>query len=268
MFFAISDIHGHYHQLHRWIAQLEHIESFASGKDTLILLGDYINRGKHSYRVLEFIQNLSCRSVGNIVVLRGNHEDDFLEFIDGEDAWLAADKDFMTVKTFLIPEELEHINNLARSGKVSDVCTYVRSCIKERHAPLLRWLRGLRYYYETEKQIFVHAGVDEEAGDTWKWGTADYFFVGKFPPTTGRFYKDIIAGHTSAKSVSGNPAHKGIYWDGQSHYFIDGGVDQGGRLLCLAYDEQTNRYYELLPAERLLPLLETGGRVYDELMPL
>lgn len=86
MIFAISDIHDHYHQLHRRMAQLEHIESFSSRKDTLILLGDYINRGKHSCWVLEFIQNLSCRSQSNIVALRGNYEDGFLEFIDGEDA--------------------------------------------------------------------------------------------------------------------------------------------------------------------------------------
>lgn len=234
----------------------------------LILLGDYIDQGLESYKTVELIWNLSQSLEGSIVVLRGNHEDAFLEFIDGEDAWLAADKDLMTVKTFLIPEELEHIECLARSSKIKEVCGYVRSCIKKRHAPLLYWLRKLPYYYETEKQIFVHAGVDEEAEDTWKWGTADYFFVGKFPPTTGQFYKDIIAGHTSAKSVSGNPAHKGIYWDGQSHYFIDGGVDQGGRLLCLAYDEQTNRYYELLPAERLISPREAGGKVYGELIPL
>ncbi len=28
-------------------------------------------------------------------------------------------------------------------------------------------------YYETGEQIFVHAEVDEEAGEYWKWGTND-----------------------------------------------------------------------------------------------
>ena len=268
MIFALSDIHGHFHQLRRRISQLEHLKSFAAGKDTLVLLGDYINRGKFSYRTLEFIWKLTQASKNNLVVLRGNHEDDFLEFIDGDDTWLSADKGLRTVGGFLIPEEEECIKELAQGGKFAEVSDYVRSCIKERHAPLLHWLRKLPYYYESEKQIFVHAGVDEEAEEDWKWGTADYFFVGKYPPTTGWFYKDIIAGHTSAKSVSGNPDHKGIYWDGQSHYFIDGGADQGGRLLCLAYDEETGRYYELLPTDRLSAILKAGRVVYDEFIPL
>lgn len=41
----------------------------------------------------------------------------------------------------------------------------------------------------------MHAGVDEEAGEYWVWGTSDYILLGKFPATKGKFYKTIVAGH-------------------------------------------------------------------------
>lgn len=62
-------------------------------------------------------------------------------------------------------------------------------------------------------------------------------FTGKFPAETGKFYKDIIAGHVNTSRLAGDPAYHGIWWDGQSHYYIDGTVCQGRRLNVLAWDE-------------------------------
>ena len=36
-----------------------------------------------------------------------------------------------------------------------------------------KWIGSLPVFHETEEQIFVHAGVDEEAEEYWKWGTGD-----------------------------------------------------------------------------------------------
>ena len=44
-------------------------------------------------------------------------------------------------------------------------------------------------YYETDTQIFVHAGIDEEAGKLWKQLTSSEMFTNKFPLTTGGFFK-------------------------------------------------------------------------------
>lgn len=35
----------------------------------------------------------------------------------------------------------------------------------------LQWMQNLPRYYTEGKTIFVHAGIDEEAGDLWEWGT-------------------------------------------------------------------------------------------------
>ena len=55
------------------------------------------------------------------------------------------------------------------------------------YTELIKWIRNLPFYYETEKQIFVHAGIDEDAGDWWKVGTSEEVFVGKYPATFGHF---------------------------------------------------------------------------------
>ena len=45
--------------------------------------------------------------------------------------------------------------------------------------------------------------------------------------------------------MAGDRECDGIFYDGQSRYYIDGSVQRAGRLLCLAYDEQMGTYYEL-----------------------
>lgn len=103
---------------------------------------------------------------------------------------------------------------------------------------LAEWLRGLPYFYETEGQIFVHAGIDEESGEWWPWATPEYTFTGKFPPEAGQFYKDIIAGHVGTSGLAGDPAYHGVFWDGRSHYYIDGSVQRSGRLNLLTWEEE------------------------------
>lgn len=120
--------------------------------------------------------------------------------------------------------------------------------ILSRHGDLIFWMECLPDNYETDKQIFVHAGVDEEAGEYWKWGTSDELFLWKFPPSAGRFYKTVIAGHvgTGAKELADDDEYHEVFYDGESHYYIDGGVyKKDGKLLLLAYDEAEDMYYSI-----------------------
>jgi serine/threonine protein phosphatase 1 len=107
---------------------------------------------------------------------------------------------------------------------------------------VLIWLRSLPFFYETEAQIFVHAGVDEDAGEYWKLGTENYYFCSKYPHTTGSFYKDVIAGHIGTSTITGDKGFHGVYWDGESHYYIDGSTDQSGVIPLLKYDTELKRY--------------------------
>lgn len=106
-----------------------------------------------------------------------------------------------------------------------------------------RWLRGLPLFHETERQVFVHAGIDEGAGDLWRWGTPDEVFLAKYPLTFGSFEKDIISGHVSARSLAHDSnGCSEVFWDGASHYVIDGATAQMNQLPILRYDTITSSY--------------------------
>lgn len=72
-------------------------------------------------------------------------------------------------------------------------------------------LKSLPFYYESDTQIYVHAGIDEEAGEYWKWGTEDYFYCSKYPHTLGKFEKDIIAGHIFTSQIAKNENYHELF---------------------------------------------------------
>lgn len=43
----------------------------------------------------------------------------------------------------------------------------LRDAVVTKHRPLLRWLEQLPLFYRAGNQVFVHAGVDEDAGQWW-----------------------------------------------------------------------------------------------------
>ena len=164
--YAMSDIHGYYREMYKLFDQLGNLHPMMDGKDKLILLGDYIDGGTDSLKTIEKIFILQESYPENIIALRGNHEDMFLDFLDGKDeAWLGADVDFKTSKTFLNEEQFKNVRELAIEGNLRKVYSYVRESMKKNHKDLINWMRKLPYYFETENQIYIHAGVDEEAED-------------------------------------------------------------------------------------------------------
>ena len=78
--FIIGDIHGCLDMLKRLMDKI----AWMQDKDTLIFLGDYIDRGKDSKGVVDYILDLAGRS-SRIECLKGNHETMFLNFLSGKD---------------------------------------------------------------------------------------------------------------------------------------------------------------------------------------
>ncbi len=57
------------------------------------------------------------------------------------------------------------------------------------------------------------------------------------------FYKDIIAGHVSSVEVAKDERYLGkVYWDKESHYFIDGDAPRSNNIPILKYNTQTKIY--------------------------
>ncbi|WP_300381093.1 metallophosphoesterase [Clostridium sp.] len=107
---------------------------------------------------------------------------------------------------------------------------------------IIDWLKSLPFYYETDIQIFVHAGIDEETGEYWKWGTENHSFCSKYPHTIGKFYKDIIAGHIFTSEITRDENYHKVYWDKKNHFYIDGETEKSKFIPLLKYDTITKRY--------------------------
>lgn len=245
--YAISDVHGCFAEFKKTVEELNIIEQLKNKTAKLILLGDYIDGGINSFKTLEYIYNLQNEFGNeNVIALKGNHEQWFLDFLSKEEfVWLEGDKGFLTTESFLTEEQSADLRKKLVTNDSFEICDFIIDTINENHKELINWLKNLPLYYETNTQIFVHAGVDEEAGDMWKWGTPDYVFMGKFPMTFGKFYKDIIAGHISTETISGKKGFNKIYFDGDSHYFIDGSVLKTKTTQVLCYDDVDKKYYNV-----------------------
>lgn len=209
IYYCISDIHGCLKALNK---ALELILPHLSGSNTaLILLGDYVHGGEDDYGVLDRIISLqNTYGKEKIIVLAGNHDRMVCErrmTIDGDDG------------------------------------------AKERDKPYINWLKALPLVYKEKNTntVFVHAGVDEEAEDLWRVGTAEHIFTEKYPAQTGHFYGDlkIVAGHVHTSTIAGDPNFHGIYYDGESHYYIDADTISSGFLNILKVDTEKQEYYEV-----------------------
>lgn len=260
--YALSDVHGHLPCL---LAALKTIDLASDPDASLILLGDYIDRGAKSAEVLYTIKDVAARWPNRVVALLGNHEVDFLDWMAGDDEdvfWLPQDLGLVTTSSFLSTEQMQRI--LGDGGalptdfdELTVVNRAVKNAIKMNHSGILAWLRRLPLYYETSEQIFVHAGVDEQAGENWRRQTPELTFTHKHPASMGSFAKTIIAGHIGTSEVHPDGSH-GVFFDGASHYYVDGSVERTGSLNILKYTAVTRRY-ENLTAEANGPRHASAG---------
>ena len=130
---AIGDIHGCTKTFRKLVLEKLHL----SKEDTLYLIGDYINKGPDSKGVLDFIFEL--RKLGfTIKCLRGNHEQ---YLIDGLNS----------------PWEEETFK--LRGGKETLESFDVKS-IEKIPQVYLDFILALPFYFELEKCLLVHAGLD------------------------------------------------------------------------------------------------------------
>jgi serine/threonine protein phosphatase 1 len=139
--FAIGDIHGSYNKLRDLLDRLP----YTPGRDRLVFLGDYLDRGPDSAKVLDFLCDLKRRDA-NLVTLLGNHEYLLLEYYRSGDPILLPYLRGMGLDATL--------NSYApRSGFNLQTLNF----LPEEH---LDFLQALLPYWESPHYIFVHAGLE------------------------------------------------------------------------------------------------------------
>src|SRR5580765_1826300 len=77
--FIVGDVHGRCAQLHNLLDMLPRDEA----KDTLVFLGDLIDRGPDAPGCVELALKLQRDNPERVHCLRGNHEQMLLDFIEG-----------------------------------------------------------------------------------------------------------------------------------------------------------------------------------------
>lgn len=143
---AIGDIHG----CHKTLVNL--LQKITPGADdTLIFLGDYIDRGPSSKEVVDTLMELGQSA--SCIFLRGNHEQTLLEAIDKERSpqkkWF-----FSSPKNEILTAWKERFGgqDTLDSYGIENVLD-----IPEKH---VEWFRKTALYHRTEKEYFVHAGFN------------------------------------------------------------------------------------------------------------
>lgn len=206
-YFAIGDIHGCISLLESLWDEIE--STFDREKDTLVFIGDYIDRGPDSREVVDFIIDLKNKM--NVICLKGNHEQMLLTY-----HLYNSYKDFYLM-----------------NGGSSTVMSYglvdsdygKRIDIPPEH---LDFFRGLVPYHETEDYIFVHAGL-KPGIPLQKQDPTDMIWIrNEFIDSDYDFGKKIIFGHTPLPKPFMGPGKIGI----------DTGAVYGGKLTCLQLPEE------------------------------
>ncbi len=217
IYYAISDIHGCYEAFDEALERVD-----LSGDNKLVLLGDYIHGGEDSYRVLDKIMELEDKyGTDKVIVLAGNHED--------------------MVCSGMWSISSDRFNYYGDNENDFDEDKYIN------------WLQNLhRYYVADDKVLFVHAGVDEEAEEYWEYGTDENMLTEKYPATTGKFCLTLVAGHVGTCTISGDPYFHDIYFDGQSHYYIDSTVLDSGYLNVIKVDTDKDRFYRVTETDEYI----------------
>jgi serine/threonine protein phosphatase 1 len=206
---AVGDIHGCF-------TALTSLASFVpfTPDDTLITLGDYVDRGPESFAVLDWLIAYSKR--GRLVPLRGNHEIMMVRSRDSEaslSAWLSYGGD----------QTLASYSHFDDTGRLADV--------PAEHWDFLE--NGLQPFFETDTHFFVHANaypmlpLAEQPDVVLYWES----FIDSTPHESG---KVMVCGHTAQKT--------GVPMDIGHAVCIDTWVYGKGWLTCL--DVATGQYWQ------------------------
>jgi len=210
LYYIIGDIHGYFKRL---VTVYDSVAARIQPDDTLIFLGDYIDRGPHSYEVLDFLIGLSRTPALNTVFLKGNHEDMLLAYLRGED----------TVGAYIINGGDATIQSYIAHRGVFELPRHHREFID-----------ALRLYYEGEDFIAVHAGLNPAAESLEAQNEHDLLWIrDRFFSDNKRWDKTVIFGHTPVAYLSREGP---IYNDAQRNIIgIDSGVIMGSQLSCLVW---------------------------------
>ena len=242
--FAIGDIHGDLTALHTLFDRLPALSS----EDTLVFLGDYLDRGPESAGVIDFVRKLEDQGPAKVVALRGNHEDAWIQVIDK--GW----------PEFIMPRSngcLESYRSFVNGEPPTDDEVPTPSEMNAMFEgaffpkPVVKWMRDLRFFYEDDHAIYVHAGIKRTNGG--------FPHPSQVSPARALLWlrdrdffenyrgKLVVFGHTTTRTLpnelsSHTPEDPTDLWAGPACIGLDTGCGKGGFLT--AFELPAHLVYE------------------------
>lgn len=240
---AISDIHGHYNEL---VALLKKLH-FKKGYDMLIILGDFIDVGPESFRVVSLLKKLQETYQESTCILKGNHEDVFLDL-----AKLILEGHIVTEDIRTEPTLKEYISF---TGYNLDMLNAYEKLSEQDQELYYEWLDNLPYTFLFNNHFFVHAGLNsnkslyEQNKKDLLWGYRDEHNI-PFYKKPGYDDVRIVFGHTPTKHLHNQDTIWIDQKNNQDKVGIDCGIWKSGVLGALVFDDQTMNY-EAIYQERI-----------------
>jgi serine/threonine protein phosphatase 1 len=218
--FAIGDIHGCARELESLLAALP----LAHG-DTVVCVGDYIDRGPDSRGVIDILRDLARRPDLQTVFLKGNHEDMCLAYVGRTGRWAEAwllNGGAATLKSY-------GVDARAAGPEVADSMP----------RPHLEFLEALQPSFRAGDHLVVHAGI--RPGRAWEaQDEEDLFWIRE---------EFILAPHGLPETiVFGHTPHRSVLVDLPYKIGIDTGCVYGGALTAIELGER--RLYQVRFGER------------------
>lgn len=192
--YAVGDIHGRADLLSELLVELEALavqDRREGGPPLVIFLGDYVDRGPDSARVIDLL--LDGGPLGyERRFLKGNHEQAMLDFLDdplGNRAWLLQGGAETLLSYGVQPPP-------PVAAEDQDWIGVAQLLMAKLPAEHLAFLKGLERYAVMGDYAFVHAGVD--AAKPLEAQTDDdlYWIRERFISSKRRFSHRVVHGHT------------------------------------------------------------------------
>jgi serine/threonine protein phosphatase 1 len=233
--FAIGDIHGELDHLRTLVARLPLLDA----DDTLVFLGDYLDRGARSEEVVRvvraFARELGCR----VVTLRGNHEDAWLRVVERgwpEFVFPPGNGCLATMRSY--------VGGAPPAEDEMPAQAEVEALFAGKFFPpdVVEWMKELPYWYEDEHAIYVHAGLLQRDGAFLHPSETEPRIALLWTRTEELFTKyrgkRVVIGHTRTEllppELSGHtPDDPTDMWAGECVIAVDTGCGSGGFLTAV-----------------------------------
>jgi len=194
---AVGDIHGNRPALVELLAK---VQPEVGAGDTVVFLGDYIDRGPDSKGCVDTILGFRRETQAEVVCLLGNHEDWFLSAATDycRHSWLLGMEGFDTIRSYS-----ESAARTVREAMVAlGPALYLERhplpydeffrCVPDEH---MKFFKSLRLSHRTADCVCTHGGIDPQVSevenqvrDALIWG------AGSFPDGYGGA-EIIVYGH-------------------------------------------------------------------------